>query len=337
MTSIHQRQRRSPAAQLRQRVGTLVGEAGYGREDPIVIGVQQPGTAPIFLAQGLTSAGEPLRGTTLIYAASLAKQMTAACAALLVRRGVLDMDSALSHWLPELPAWADSVRLRHLVHHTAALPDAEIDAALATAGDTDRTTHGVLGTLSRVTTLDRRPGAGYVYSSAGYVCLAAVVERAAGQPLAEFARGHLFGPLKMADTCYWPGPGPAPPGAAPLACAHPAPLSLGDGGVWSTAEDLLRWGQALNTDQLGICGLVQTPGRLDAGTLLDYAWGMGVRSRAGHRVYRHGGGWPGVRALLARVPDLGLSLVTVALADNTERRVPLTDSLLDLLVTPASA
>ena len=332
MTAVHEGQRRSSAAPLRQRLVTLVGEVGYGREEPIVIGVRQPGAAPLFLAQGLTSAGKPLSGTTLIYAASLAKQVTAACAALLVQRGVLDVDAALSRWLPELPAWAETVRLRHLVHHTAALPDAEIDAALAAAGETDRTTRGVLDALSRLPALDRRPGAGYVYSGAGYVCLAAVVQRAAGQLLPAFASAHLFGPLEMADTRYWPGPGPAPPGAAPLASAHPAPLSLGDGGMWSTAEDLLRWSQALNTDQLGIGGLLQTPGRLDDGTLLDYAWGMGVRSHAGHRVYRHGGGWPGVRALLARVPDLRLSLVTVALADDSERRVPLVASLLDLLV-----
>jgi hypothetical protein len=44
----------------------------------------------------------------------------------------------------------------------------------------------------------------------------------------------------MSGTRYWPGPAPAPPGAAPLAAADPAPLSLGDGGVWSTARDLLR-------------------------------------------------------------------------------------------------
>jgi hypothetical protein len=61
---------------------------------------------------------------------------------------------------------------------------------------------------------------------------------------------------------------------------------------------------------------------------------MGVRSHAGHRCYRHGGGWPGLRALLARSPGLGLSLVTLALADDTERRVPLADSLLDLLADP---
>jgi CubicO group peptidase (beta-lactamase class C family) len=78
----------------------------------------------------------------------------------------------------------------------------------------------------------------------------------------------------MNTTRYWPGPEPVPPGAAPLAAPHPAPLSLGDGGVWSTASDLVRWGQALNADELGISPLMETPGSLDDGTPLDYAWGM---------------------------------------------------------------
>jgi CubicO group peptidase (beta-lactamase class C family) len=158
-----------------------------------------------------------------------------------------------------------------------------------------------------------------------------VVQRVAGQPLPRFARDHLFDPLGMRETCFWTGPEPAPPAAAPLASPHPAPLSAGDGGAWSTPADLLRWAEALNTDRLGISELVQTPGRLDDGTPVDYAWGVGVRSHGGRLVYRHGGGWPSLRALLARIPDLGLGLVIVALADDTERRVPLADSLLDQL------
>ncbi|MBF8193909.1 beta-lactamase family protein [Nonomuraea sp. K274] len=293
-----------------------------------MLGIQQAGAPPLLLAQGLTADGEPLGATTVAYAASLSKQMTAACAAQLVRQSELDLESALSRWLPRLPAWADTVRIRHLVHHTAALPpDAAIDALMA--GDADRTTEGVIRALARFPALERRPGTGHVYSNAGYVCLAAVVERVAGEPLPHFARRRLFAPLAMADTCYWPGPGPAPAGAASLTPARPAPLSLGDGGVWSSAGDLLRWSQALNTDELGVSALMQTPGRLDDGTPVDYAWGIGVRSHAGHRVYRHGGGWPGLRALQARVPALDLSIVLIALADDTERRVGLLDGLLD--------
>ncbi|MET7335788.1 serine hydrolase domain-containing protein [Nonomuraea sp. NPDC005650] len=304
----------------------LLSGAGYRGDEPIVVGMRRRGTPPVLLAQGLTA-------TTIAYAASLSKQMTAACAALLVRNGALDMESPLSRWLPQLPSWAGAVRLRHLVHHTAALPaDAEVDALID--GETDRTTPGILRALTRFPALDRRPGTEHVYSNAGYVCLAAAVERAADLPLPDFARRHLFGPLEMADTRFWPGPDPAPPGAAPLVRPRPAPLSLGDGGVWTTLSDLLRWGQALNADELGVSELMQTPGRLDDGTPIDYAWGIGVRSHAGHRVYRHGGGWTGLRAIHARVPDLDLTVALIAIDDHTERRVPLLDSLLDAVSRP---
>lgn len=302
----------------RERMSALVAAAGYGDDEPIAVGMRRHGAPPVEVAQGLTSCGARFTTTTTVYAASLAKQMTAACAALLVRRGVLDTDSPLSRWMPELPSWSATVRLRHLVHHTAALPDSWTG---------DRTTSGVVEELARMPSLDDRPGTRYVYSNAGYVCLAVIVERAARKSLPDFAHDHLFRPLEMAGTHYWPGPAPAPPGAAPLS---PAPLSLGDGGVWTSLRDLLRWSEALNADELGVSALMQTPGRLDDGTPVDYAWGMGVRSLGPHRVYRHGGGWSGLRALQARVPALGLSVALIAIRDDTERRVALLDGLLDV-------
>lgn len=314
---------------LTERLRTLIAGAGYGSREPVIAGVDGQGRLPVFAAQGMTGAGQPAGPDTLAYAASLSKQITAGCAALLVSEGVLDMEDTIARWLPGLPAWAATVRLRHLLHHTAAMPDAQVDDIVG--GDADRTTAAVLSALAQVPALSGRPGTAYAYSGAGYVCLAAAVQRAAGQPLPEFAAQRIFIPLGMSGTCFWPGPAPAPPGAAPLPAARPAPLSLGDGGVWSTARDLLRWSQALNADELGISLLMQTPGGLDDGTPVGYAWGMGVRSHAGYRVYRHGGGWPGLRALLARIPDLNQSLVIIALADDSERRTGLAAGMLDLV------
>ncbi|WP_431906687.1 serine hydrolase domain-containing protein [Nonomuraea jabiensis] len=309
----------------------IVAEAGYRDDEPIVVGLRQHDNAPAFHAQGLTARSETLSATTPIYAASLSKQITAACVALLVQQGALDLESALSRWLPHLPPWADDIRIRQLLHHTAALPaDRDIDTRMA--GDADRTSEGVIQALTRSPALRGRPGGDYAYSNAGYVCLAAAAARAAGQPIPDFARDRLFAPLSMNDTFFWAGPAPAPPGAAPLAPEHPAPLSLGDGGVWTTTRDLLRWSQSLNADALGVSALMHTPGRLDDGTPIDYAWGIGVRSHAGHRVYRHGGGWPGLRAMQARLPDLGWSIVFVAIADDSERRTVLLDLLLDEVV-----
>ncbi|MER6000734.1 serine hydrolase domain-containing protein [Nonomuraea angiospora] len=312
-----------------KRIEAMVAEAGYRNDEPIVVGLQRRDNAPAFHVQGLTARRETLSATTPIYAASLSKQITAACVALLVQQGALDLESALSRWLPQLPSWADDIRVRQLLHHTAALPaDRDIDAIL----DGDRTSQGVIQALTRFPALPGRPGGDYAYSNAGYVCLAAAAARAAGQPIPHFARDRLFAPLSMSDTLFWAGPAPAPPGAAPLSPEHPAPLSLGDGGVWITAGDLLRWSQALNADELDLSALMHTPGRLDDGTPIDYAWGIGVRSHAGHRVYRHGGGWPGLRAMQARLPDLGWSIVFLAIADDTERRAVLLNLLLDAVV-----
>ncbi|WP_237110027.1 serine hydrolase [Nonomuraea sp. MG754425] len=308
------------------RLPELVRRSGYGPDEPIVVGLQRRGEPPIFHARRLTP-------TTPVYAASLAKQLTAALVATLVRDDVLDVESPLARWLPELPPWAADVRLRHLVHHTANLPaDPGIDAAMPG----DRTSEGVIRALAGHPALAGTPGGAHAYSNAGYVCLATAAQRAAGRPLPELARRRLFDPLSMTATRYWPGPGPAPPGAEPLSSRHPAPLSLGDGGVWTTAADMLAWSRALDADALGLSALLHTEGRLDDGTPTGYAWGVGVRSHAGRRVYRHGGGWPGLRAMHARLPEPGWSVVLFATADDTERRMGLLSLLLDE-VTGAAA
>ena len=172
------------------------------------------------------------------------------------------------------------------------------------------------------------PGTEHRYSNAGYVCLGLVLERTAGQGLAELAQERLFTPLGMAGSRFWSGPVAHPPGAVPLDEAFPAPLSLGDGGLWSSAADLLRWNLALSRDELGVSTLVQTPGHLDDGTPLEYAWGVGVREHAGRRVYRHGGRWAGLCAQLVRAPRSG-ALVVLALDDDENRAAALADALLD--------
>lgn len=325
-----------PAVEIRR----LAREAGFDPAEPLVVGVSRRDAQRLFVVTGgpagdvdggsARGAAGPFTAATLVYAASLSKQMVAACAAMVMRRGGLTPDEPLARRLPELPEWAQGVRLRHLLHHTGGLPDdALVDGALTG----DRTTGGVLAALRSLPEPARDPGTAYAYSNAGYVCLAEAVRRAAGRELPELARDLLFEPLGMADTRLWDGPGAAPPGGLALSPARPAPLSLGDGGVWSTAADLLRWADALNTDRLGVSGLLQSPGRLDDGTLLDYGWGLGVRRRHGYLLYRHGGSWPGLRTLLARVPDRGLAVLVTAPGDDTDRTADLMDRLLDLLLS----
>jgi CubicO group peptidase (beta-lactamase class C family) len=313
-------------------LAALLKEAGYAIGEPFVVGVRQGGAPPVYVTGRRTAAGEPLAPGTVCYTASLSKQITAACAALLVRQGRLDTESTLAQWMPELPEWASAVRLRHLIHHTSGLPEGVDVDELHRAG-LDRTTARVLDALRQRDRLDSTPGTEYRYCNAGYVCLAVVVQRAADRPLPGFARDHVFGPLGMLHTRYWSGPAAHPPAAAPTGAHYPAALSLGDGGVWSTAPDLLRWNQALERDELGVSALLHTPGRLDDGTPLDYAWGLGVRTHAGCRIYRHGGRWAGLSAQLVRVADRSSSFVIIALDDDEDRTANLASAMIEELAT----
>ena len=163
--------------------------------------------------------------------------------------------------MPELPEWRERVRVRHLIHHTAGLP--HVWAQMQRSGESDWTSPGVLAALAETPELDSEPGSAYAYTSVGYVVLAAIVERITGSPFSEFAVAHIFEPVGMNKSVFWTGPSAAPPTAAVIAePSSPAALSAGDGGLWTTVSDLLRWNAATLNDTLGNTSKMHTTGSL---------------------------------------------------------------------------
>jgi len=74
-----------------------------------------------------------------------------------------DADDRVVRWLPELPDWMASVRLRHLIHHTANLPEVT-DPALGVPGSN-------LEVIERIQLLQPKslpqPVVRYAYSNVG--------------------------------------------------------------------------------------------------------------------------------------------------------------------------
>ncbi len=85
----------------------------------------------------------------------------------------------------------------------------------------------------------------------------------------------------------------------------------------------------MDRDELGVSALLQTPGHLDDGTPLSYAWAVDVREHAGHRIYRHGGSWAGLSAQLVRLAGQGSGFVIIALDDDRDRTAALATALLE--------
>jgi CubicO group peptidase (beta-lactamase class C family) len=185
--------------------------------------------------------------------ASVTKQFTAAAILLLAQDQKLTVDDPVTRWLPSLPAAADGVTIRHLLTHTSGLIDYEdvMEGITVPLRDAD-----VLRLLEKHDRLNFRPGSGYRYSNSGYALLALIVERASGQTFAAFLHNRIFMPLGMSNTVA------LEEGISTVANrAYGYSLAtdgwkrtdqsltsavLGDGGVYSSIDDLARWDAALN-------------------------------------------------------------------------------------------
>jgi CubicO group peptidase (beta-lactamase class C family) len=152
------------------------------------------------------------------------------------------------------------ITIRDLLTHTSGLVSGGVSASEAAKIDRMRT--DTIGTyLPKLATvpLAFQPGARWAYSpGAGFDALGRIVEVASGQPLDRFLKERMFGPLGMKDT-YFVGAEERDM-RAPLVyqrtanglVPQPPPAQRpsgtyfgGGGGLVSTAEDYVRFGQML--------------------------------------------------------------------------------------------
>ena len=211
-------------------------------------------------AYGLANVEERAAATpaTNYRLASMTKQFTAAAVLLLMEDRRLSLDDPVRRWLPGLPDSADAVLIRHLLVHTAGLRDFEelIPAgASAQLRDAD-----VLALLEAAGPGYFAPGSGFRYSNSGYVLLGLVVARAAGAGFAEFLRQRIFQPLGMLRTVVFEA------GISEVANRafgysragihwertdqDLTSATLGDGGIYSSIDDLAKWDAALYDGRL---------------------------------------------------------------------------------------
>jgi len=258
----------------------------------------------------------PITPATVFYAGSVSKQFTAFAAALAIQQGRLGLDDPIRKHLPELPAYADAVTVRHLVHHTSGLRD--FYTLLSIAGrrqDALFDNASILRLTARQTALNFAPGDDYLYSNTGYALLATIVGRATGMPFARFAQEQIFQPLGMSASLFGDDASKLVPGRAygytwgprgEPRLDTPGGERVGAGGLFTTVRDLVKWDQNFYTGKVGgkaLIDRVQTPGALNNGEPLTYAWGLQVGQYRGLKVVEHSGSLGGYRAHLARYPE----------------------------------
>ena len=190
--------------------------------------------------------------------ASVSKQFTAAAILLLAEDGKLRLDDSVRRWLPSLPASDQGITIHHLLSHASGLIDYE---DLIPPGTARQLNDGdVLRMLSASTRGYFAPGTAYRYSNSGYVLLGLIIERASGQRLPQFLHQRIFKPLHMEHTLLREPDGPQPvhraygyseqDGHWARTDQDLTSATRGDGGIYSSIDDLARWDAALYDGRL---------------------------------------------------------------------------------------
>ncbi len=244
--------------------------------------------------------------------ASVTKQFTAMSVMMLAERGKLSFDQKLDTILTGLPP---EVTIRHLLNHTSGLADYEDGATTFQLKDRD-----VLEILRKKDRTLFEPGTKYNYSNSGYSMLALVVEKLSGMTFADFLKTNIFGPLNMStsvahqegidivrDRAY----GHSKDGEKFKRTDQSLTSAvLGDGGIYSSVEDLRKWDAALWANRLVSAETWRqavTPGP-NAG---NYGFGWEIASYKGRPVWRHSGSTIGFRTHIARFSQERLTVIVL--------------------------
>jgi CubicO group peptidase (beta-lactamase class C family) len=176
--------------------------------------------------------------------ASISKPIFCTAVMRLVERGKLRLNQPVATVIPEFAARGkEDVRLWHLLTHTSGLDEGTF-GPLWGRGDRAALTAAALGAG-----LTFRPGSRYSYCNVSYAVMAELIRRVTGRDDRELLRADVLEPLGMRSTGYDPPADAAPVHAAPWGDApggreYWTGLAIPAGGLWSTAADLIRFGQA---------------------------------------------------------------------------------------------
>lgn len=292
------------AASISRRIDEAILRHGLGQFWGAVL-VAREGK-PI-LARGYGLVGDsldPIDADTLFEIASSSKSFTAAALAALEMDGKLSLDDPVADFFPDLDT-TGGITLRHLLNHTSGMSDRA--GALQEYGfdDRDKAVELAFGAPR-----DRRPGDAYEYCNAGYVVLAAVIEKASGEKFETYLRARILKPAGMTATGFVDGKGldparvtarrsPGAPAGRATACTFRWGWGYrGAGGIVTSLNDLLKWDRALAGEALLSA---QARERMYTVGKSRYACGWNVEfTPRGTRKAHHSGGVAGYHCQIAR-------------------------------------
>ncbi|MEO1023658.1 MAG: serine hydrolase domain-containing protein [Bacteroidota bacterium] len=284
----------------------------------------------------------PIDPNSAFSIASVSKQFTAACIALLILDNQLSLETPASQFIPELTKYADTIRVKHLIYNTSGLTDYH---RLERASGKSWVTFNYFDIDEAISTslneqaLQFTPGDRWDYSNVNFMLLTKIVEEISGLPFSEFARKRLFEPLGMTHTLINDDitqviPQRVTPynirtkeninGYATYGITvkpvgeyiqHPRTSPhYGGSGVVTTINDLITWSTNMTTKEFGgqaFYDLMHNTPTFNHDRN-NQAFGLYMGDFNGRRIVAWDGGDWGISSQLMRFPDQGVAIIVLS-------------------------
>jgi D-aminopeptidase len=252
---------------------------------------------------------------------STTKHFAALTYLLLCEQGDADLDAPIRRVLPELHPITDSITARHLLTHTSGLRDSH-DIAWQFSGTGHATScEDMLSFYSTIDDVNAPPDVTWSYNNGGYLLVTMAIERITGRRFEELLRGWIFERVGMHDTMLRRWDTDFVPNSAALHMTaalngyercYLGNALTGEGGVVSTADDMLRWLAHMDKPLVGSqesWRTLRTAHTLKNGVSTGYGCGLITSQYRGVEVLSHPGGVMGGNAQMLKVPAAGLDVV----------------------------
>ena len=306
------------------KIEALVGKIGPSQPG-VSIAVIKDGQVVARMSKGAANVERSLPATpdTNYRLASLTKQFTASAILLLAEDHKLRLDQTIDAFFPALPGYAKTITIRHLLTHTSGLWDYEdLIPPSQTVPFQDEAAVKFTGTHA---TLYFQPGSKFKYSNTGYAALSQIVAKVSGMTFADFLRARVFKPAGMEQSVAFEegvstignrAYGYSLKGGVFLKTDQDLTSAvLGDGGVYSSLNDMIRWNMALDGAILLPRSVLEEATRattLPSGAALQYGFGWFLEPYGQIKRHWHAGETIGFRTAEQRFPEQRLTVIVLA-------------------------
>ncbi len=266
-----------------------------------------------------------------IQLASCSKTFTSTAILLLAEQGFLSLDDSVQKFFPDFPYEGITVRL--LLSHRTGLPDYTYWDKYFIGGSSAYMSNSDLMNLlaTKKPQVRCKPDHMFIYCNTNYAILASIIENVTGTTYHQFMHDVIFSPLGMANTFVYS------PDTSAACCTVsydsrgrvwkecPADGVVGDKGIYSSVEDMLKWDNALRTGLIVSKETLEEaykPRSLDRYSFAKeknknygYGWRMTRQPDKSYLIY-HNGFWHGSNNVFARDLNDGFTIIVLGNKSN---------------------